>query len=246
MKQRFYFDLPLIAFTTVMLAAVSITSHGTYLFYSLFLDWRLAGAATIVLTGGIPLLELAAVLDQRNRTRYLIGMILLLAIEGLAQYLNAQAWFSGNVAKQFPNPVGIDLATFAAKPEGRILPILFLAALPFVVVYFGYAASIRIRDLRSEITLVEALRNDLANISQQLRSALTNVAEKDATITNISQQLCEQNAARIPMRSVILEYVRSQIEEGKRTLNAVAKELDISESTIRFWLTKATEETVNE
>ena len=60
-----YFDYPLFFFVGIMVAAASITSHGTYVFYSYILPYELAIAATIVLTAGIPLLELASVLDKR-------------------------------------------------------------------------------------------------------------------------------------------------------------------------------------
>jgi hypothetical protein len=68
---RRYLDIPLIAFILPMVAAASITSHGTFIFYSYFLPVELAYAATIVLTVGIPLLEFAAVVDSTARKRYI-------------------------------------------------------------------------------------------------------------------------------------------------------------------------------
>lgn len=149
-KQKWlYADWPLFAFTVVMVAAATITSHGTFVFYNYILSDTGAYAATIVLTAGIPLLELAAILDKVNRARYLGGMLFLLFMEGLAQYYQGQAVFVPSVVKQFPNPAGIDLATFAAQPWGRVLPGLYLAALSGVVVYFGHAVGARVVYLRT-------------------------------------------------------------------------------------------------
>lgn len=143
-----YIDAPLIIFIIIMVSAASITSHGTYIFYRYFMDQELAIAATVVITSGIPLLELAAVLNERGRVRYIAGMIWLLLMEGLAQYFSGQAVFASRVAVQFPDATGVDLATLAAQPYGRLLPIIYLASLSAIVVYFGYAASRRVADLR--------------------------------------------------------------------------------------------------
>jgi len=125
---RSYLDGSLIAFVVVMVAAAAITSHGTFVFYSYILPIPLAVAASIVLTTGIPLLVLAAVLDKASRVRYIVGMIVLLAMEGIAQYFQCQAIFVQAVRRQFPEMNGIDVATFAQQPWGRLLPLLYLAA----------------------------------------------------------------------------------------------------------------------
>lgn len=145
-----YLDIPLIAFVLVMIAAAAITSHGTFVFYSYILDTNLAYAATVVTTAGIPLLELAAVLDLKSRLRYITGMVILLGMEVLAQYFQGQSTFVMRIQEQFPNAKDIDVVWIAQQPWGRILPVLYLAILSLVVVYFGYAASIRIRELRTQ------------------------------------------------------------------------------------------------
>lgn len=156
-----YFDIPLLLFIGIMVAAASITSHGTFVFYSYFLDYELAIAATVVLTVGIPFLEWAAVLHERYRWRYIGGMVWLLFMEAVAQYWQGQAVFAKRVASQFPDATGIDIATLAAQPWGRILPIVYLASLSAIVVYFGYAASKRVADLRSVATTVQPVAIEL-------------------------------------------------------------------------------------
>lgn len=185
-KQKWlYADWPLFAFTAIMVAAATITSHGTFVFYSYILSDTGAYAATIVLTVGIPLLELAAILDKANRGRYLGGMLFLLFMEGMAQYFQGQAIFVTSVVKQFPNPAGIDLATFAAQPEGRVLPALYLAALSGVVVYFGYAASARVRDLRMAAGIAtQPAASDLNLVAQPAESVNVDSFKPRVTTVN--------------------------------------------------------------
>lgn len=191
-----YADMPLIAFVIVMVAAAAITSHGTYVFYSYILSSFLAYSATVVLTAGIPLLELAAVLDKANRPRYIAGMLVLLAMEGMAQYFQGQAIFVRAVKTQFPDAAGIDLATFAAQPWGRVLPLLYLAALSGIVVYFGYAASARIRDLRAGATQATQQSDQVAHLhakltqAEQDRDTLASLAtQHDTESAHLAQQL---------------------------------------------------------
>lgn len=176
-KQRWiYLDWPLAAFVTVMVAAATITSHGTFVFYDYILSDAGAYAATIVLTIGIPLLQLAGILDKKYWWRYIGGMVFLLFLEGLAQYYQGQAVFVPSIVKQFPNPLGIDLATFAAQPEGRLLPALYLAALSGVVVYFGHAVGIRVRDLREAAGLtvnVDAATTKIISVNRPMPASMT-------------------------------------------------------------------------
>lgn len=174
---RPYLDGSLIAFVVVMVAAAAITSHGTFVFYSYILPIPLAVAATIVLTTGIPLLELAAVLDKASRVRYIAGMIVLLAMEGIAQYFQGQAIFVQAVRRQFPEMNGIDVATFAQQPWGRLLPLLYLAALSGIVVYFGYATSARIRDIRAGLTDSTLTAQQSAEVAQLRTQATQQAAE---------------------------------------------------------------------
>src|SRR5581483_865909 len=164
---RYVRDPALVAFTFILCCAASITAHGTYVFYSFILDGWLPYFATAVLTLGIPLLELAAVLDKENRARYVAGMVWLLAMEGIAQYWQGQAFFTTRVLAHFQDASGVDLVTFARHPAGRLLPIIYLAALSAVVVYFGYAASARYRALRG------AVKQKGHSLSSQPRQRLT-------------------------------------------------------------------------
>ena len=211
-----YADLPLFAFVTVMVAAAAITSHGTFLFFSYILPAELAFAATVVLTLGIPLLELAAVLDKGSRTRYLIGLCFLLFIEGLAQYYQGQAIFVAKVAAQFPDPAGIDLATFARQPWGRTLPILYLASLSGVVVYFGYAASARIRDLRSARGVVAARDEVLAGLQREVAEWSRLADERADAVAELQDQLAAtQGSARgvVAEKEGLVAALRDQLAE---------------------------------
>jgi hypothetical protein len=170
-----YLDTPLIIFVIIMISAASITSHGTYVFYRYFMDEELAIAATIVITSGIPLLELAAVLNERGRFRYIAGMIWLLLMEGIAQYFSGQAVFASRVATQFPDATGIDIAMLAAQPHGRLLPVVYLASLSAIVVYFGYAASRRVADLRGMQPIVNLVAADETATATDVHDLATEV-----------------------------------------------------------------------
>ena len=169
--RKYLIDPPLVAFVLLMVAAATITSHGTLTFYRYILPEFWAWAAMVVITAGIPLLELAAVLDRVHRLRYVAGMVVLLGLEGLAQYFQGQALFLPSVLRQFPNPRGIDLATFASEPRGRVLVVVFLAMLSLVVVYFGYAASLRIREIRASEQAVEQNTTELEQLSTWLEQS---------------------------------------------------------------------------
>lgn len=206
-RQRWlYLDGPLIAFVTVMVAAAAITSHGTYVFYSYILSSFLAYSATIVLTAGIPLLELAAVLDRANRARYIAGMLVLLAMEGAAQYFQGQAIFVKAVKAQFPDAVGVDLATFAAQPWGRVLPLLYLAALSGIVVYFGYAASARIRDLRAGVVVAGDYADQVAQLKSAVQQAQQGQAEAVAALKR------NESDAVAQLRAELADALRSKDE----------------------------------
>lgn len=202
MRRWIYLDLPLGVFVGLMLSAAAITSHGTWAFYSLILPPALALAATIVLTAGIPAMELAAVLDRKGRWRHILVMLGLLSLEAFAQYLQAQTTFKTLITERFPNPAGIDLATFAAEPRGRWLPIAFLAALSIFVVATGYAASARIRDLRAQAANMSMEANELAILKDTIAERDTTIAQRDATIrereamiSDLHTQLSEQDGS---------------------------------------------------
>jgi hypothetical protein len=224
-----YLDGPLAAFVIIMVAAATITSHGTFLFFSYILPSVLAGAATIVLTMGIPLLELAAVLDKANRWRYLLGLLFLLFIEGLAQYFQGQAVFVAQVARHYPDAAGIDLATFAAEPRGRILPILYLASLSGVVVYFGYAASARIRDLRSARGLVAARDEALAGLQREVAEWSRLAEERAGVVAELQDQLAAtQGSAR-----GVVEKTEGVVAELQRKLAAKDREVAQAQASAR-------------
>jgi hypothetical protein len=152
MKARRYFDGPLIGFTALMVAAAIITSHGTFVFYTYILPGYYPYAATALLTVGIPFLELAATLTTKLRWRlfFILGLLVLVSMEAMAQYFQAQAVFVPAISKAFPSASGVDVATFAKEPAGRILPIGYVTILSGLVVYFGFAASMRVRQLSQQ------------------------------------------------------------------------------------------------
>jgi hypothetical protein len=256
-----YWDAPLGAFVLVMLAAAAITSHGTFVFYSYILPFELAIAATVVLTVGIPLLELAAVLDRGSRLYYVTGMVVLLLMEAAAQYLQGQAHFADRVRAQFPDPSGVDLATFASHPAGRLLPILYLAILSAVVVYFGYAASARVRDLRASATrraqetseLVE-LRAMLTQERDQhaqartenahLRADIAHEQNRTAQLTAHYEQTISQlrEAAAHPpvVEGLDLLKVARRLREADVSLRETAELIGLPESTLRGRLKSST------
>jgi hypothetical protein len=215
-----YWDAPLAAFVLVMVAAATITSHGTYVFYRYILPAELALAATLVLTLGIPLLELAAVLDRPQRGRYVTGMVVLLVMEAAAQYLQGQAHFVTRVLAQFPSPDGVDLAWFAQLPWGRLLPILYLALLSIVVVYFGYAASARIRDLRvnalkhaQQAESLAQLEVAVAQRDVQLMPLRANLATLEETIAQQDAQLAQLRADQATLEERIAQQNQSSAAE---------------------------------
>ncbi len=203
-----YRDAPLAAFVLVMLAAAAITSHGTFVFYRYILPDELAIAATMVLTIGIPLLELAAVLDRGSRLYYVSGMVVLLLMEAAAQYLQGQAHFADRVRAQFPDPSGVDLATFASHPAGRLLPILYLAILSAVVVYFGYAASARVRDLRERCARTTAETTTIAELRAEGAQQQQTIAQQQQITTHHEHLLAQSRA-----QSAQLEDVNTQLRQ---------------------------------
>ena len=225
---RLYLDMPLLAFTAIMCAAAAITAHGTFVFYSYILTPFLAYSATTVLTAGIPLLELAAVLDKANRARYLAGMLFLLAMEGLAQYFQGQAIFIKMVRKQFPDATGIDLATFAQQPWGRVLPLLYLAALSGIVVYFGYAASARIRDLRAGLVAMTQQSDQVAQLQSKLAQAVqdrdTLAAHIDTFRADYGQKLYETEEQHARMTQEACQAV-AHLEEQVNQRDTLIAEL---------------------
>lgn len=229
-----YIDAPLAAFVAVLASAAMITSHGTYVFYSYILSPQLALAATLVLTVGIPLLELAAVLDERGRWGYIAGLVLLLGMEGFAQYLQGQASFTRQVLAQFPDPTGVDVATWAQAPEGRILPIVYLALLSFVVVGFGFAASARIRYLRTHAQRIvrfrgrpRELRRLVRKLARQVREARQIAAQIQAQATqaiNESAQI-RDHAAHGDQQLAQAQQAAAQLHRDNAQLRAQLAQL---------------------
>lgn len=142
-----YIDFWIIAFSLTMVTAASITSHGTYSFYAYFLPEWLALTATVTLTVGIMLLGVAGMLDLGNRGKYWGGMMLLLFMEGSAQYLQGQAEFPKKVLEYFNGETQVHLVRIVQSDWGWILPAIFLALLSIIVVGFDLAISNRIRSI---------------------------------------------------------------------------------------------------
>jgi hypothetical protein len=115
----------------IMGAALVITADGTKTFYGFMLPALLAVSATVVLSLGIPVMEYSALTAPKGKKLpFVVGLVFLVVLETLANYYQAQAGFITHINKQFSDPAGIDLATFAMQPRGRLLPILFLSAQP--------------------------------------------------------------------------------------------------------------------
>jgi hypothetical protein len=218
-----YWDAPLAAFVVVMVAAATITSHGTYVFYSYILPAELALAATLVLTLGIPLLELAAVLDRPRRGRYVSGMIVLLVMEAAAQYLQGQAHFVTRVLDQFPDPRGVDLASFAQLPWGRLLPILYLALLSIVVVYFGYAASARIRDLRANHLEYTQHASALAQLEEAVAQRDAQLVQYRAKLPTLQDTIAQRDAQLVQLRANHATLEDTIAEQDQRAAAEVAR-----------------------
>jgi hypothetical protein len=206
-----YWDAQLFAYLLPLLGAQLITAHGSYTFYSYLLPVPLAIAATVVLAVGVPLLEFAAVLIPGGRWGYLGGMLFLLFLEGLAQYFQGQAWFLQRIEQQFPNAQGVDLVTFAHEPRGRLLPILYLAALSLVVVGFGFAAARRIRELRSAHP--RAISQTVAAWQYALREQLAEQLEQQLSTLRRQLTEAEQNRAEAEQRCANLEHIRAEAEQ---------------------------------
>lgn len=235
-RRWMYLDAPLLAFVTLMVAAASITAHGTYTFYSYILTPALAVAATVVITMGIPLLELAAVLDKTSRLRYLLGMVFLLFLEALAQYYQGQAQFLRLVRVQFPTAAGIDLSTFAGSPRGRLLPMLYLAALSFVVVYFGYAAAARVRELRTRAYRVAQDGAQQAELAAQLRTATQQAVQAQQDAAHVRAEL-EQARAQLAHvgqgESEQVAQLQVALDEWARKLRTADDQLRTKDDQLR-------------
>lgn len=216
-----YVKDPLLMFSLIaMMAAQTITAHGTYVFYSYMLPVQLAAAATVVLAVGVPLLEFAGVLDPERKVFYFFGMGFLLLLEGLAQYFQGQAGFVARIRDSFAVRDGVDLVTIAEAPGGRTLPILFLAALSAVVVGFGWVSANRIKLLYSqaehdrETTATEnkaiaQLREALAKAAEEIRELRDKLAGAGTTESALAQQLREtRETAREKIAGMAAEIAR--------------------------------------
>lgn len=240
MKRQF--DPWLTGYTAVMLAALSITSVGTFEFFAFILPWGLALAATVVLAAGIPLLKLGSQFDNAKKDSYLIWLVLFLGVELLAQYFKAQASFSKKVGEA-TSLAGSDLAAAAANwGASRFLAFLFLASLPFVVVAMcGLAADrwvvVRSRGVRSGLrrfagirtkfaklrALVAPLRGENAQLRSDLAAARSEIARRDTWLIEARGQLAELRS-----RPVL------DVETAAKFLITAGA----PETTVRGWLTQ--------
>lgn len=241
MKHQFTLDPWLTGYTAVMIAALSITSVGTFEFFAFILPWGLALAATIVLAAGIPLLKLGSQFDNAKKDGYLIWLVLFLGVELLAQYFKAQASFSKKVGAETAL-AGSDLAAAAADGgASRILAFLFLASLPLVVVAMcGLAADrwVAVRSRRARAGLrrfagirarfaklraaFAPLRGENAQLRAELVAARSEIARRDGWLIEARGQLAELRS-----RPVL------DVETAARLLIAAGA----PETTIRGWQT---------
>lgn len=121
----------------------------------------------------------------------------------------------------------------------------------------GRAESDEVRELRDNLTAtreqITRLTNDLAGRDAALVSATTDstiAREQATTIGREARDLREQlGTARAtpattrelpPSRTRIVAYTQGQLASGARSLSDVARELGISEATLRGWVKAAT------
>lgn len=189
--------LPL--FTIIMVCAAVIVAYGTHKFYSYILPDGLDWFATAVLTIGIPCLEFAATLAPTWRWRifYLAGLFVLVGMESLAQYFQGQAYFVSEVRAQFPNPLGIDIATLAAEPGGRWLIVGYIAILSGIVIFFGFAASMRYKAVQRARGVVAERDEVLAALQREVAESRRLLAAKDEEVAGLVAQIeTTQGSAR--------------------------------------------------
>lgn len=247
--KKLTFDPWLTGYIAVMLAALSLTSVGTFEFFKFILPGELAFAATIVLAAGIPLLKLGSQFDNAKKDGYLIWLVLFLGVELLAQYFKAQASFSKKVGAEAAL-AGSDLAAAAADGSAsRILAFLFLASLPFVVVAMcGLAAdrwvAVRSRRARSGLRRFAGIRAKFA----RLRAAFAPIRAELVAVRGEADQLRSELAAarsEIARRDTWLIEARGQLAELRSRpvldVETAAKFLITAgapETTVRGWLTQ--------
>lgn len=241
---RRHLDLWTVGFLAVMLAALTLTSVGTFEFFSFILPAGLAFAATVVLAAGIPLLKFAAVFDARRAGRYGLIMWAFLAVELLAQYFKAQASFAPKVAAA-REIAASDLAAAAANGyASRVLAFVFLASLPFVVVAMCQAAADRLARRRAVFARIRdgfaALRAEAVRLRADLAAARAETAPVRAEL--------EEARARVAQYEDWLRQARTELErERARPVLSVetAARLLVArgapETTIRGWLPRLKE-----
>lgn len=148
-----YMDFWVMFYSLLIVAGVTITSHGTLVFYGYFLPPGFEIAATLVVTLSILGMTAAYVLFKQRS--YLVAAIGFLMLESSAQYLQGQADLRTRVLSKFPASEGIDLVTWVSSPYGRLLPIIFLVLLGIAVFGLDIALSQRIRQIQSRIPKLE-------------------------------------------------------------------------------------------
>lgn len=238
MKQH-TLDPWLAGYTAVMIAALSITSVGTFEFFAFILPWGLALAATVVLAAGIPLLKLGSQFDNAKKDGYLLWLILFLGVELLAQYFKAQASFAKKVGEA-TSLQGSDLAAAAADGgASRILAFLFLASLPFVVVAMcGLAAdrwvAVRSRRVRSGLRRFAGIRARFAKLRASIVPLRGEVVALRAELVVARSEIARRDGWLIEARGQLAE-LRSRpvldVETAARFLIAAGA----PETTIRGW-----------
>lgn len=204
-----YVDFWIIAFALTMVTAASITSHGTYSFYAYFLPEWLALTATITLTIGIMLLGVAGMLDLANRGKYWSGMVLLLFMEGSAQYLQGQAEFPKRVLMYFNGETQVHLVQIVQSDWGWILPAIFLALLSIIVVGFDLAISNRIRSIHRK-----KLR-ELARTNQVWQLRIENERLRQALLEQ------SQEIMPTPWESAVIPSSLPQVEQAIKQIRAM-------------------------
>lgn len=230
-----YLDFLLIAYVSIMAAAIVITSHGTYTFYRFFLDSYLALAATVVIGAGMPLFESGVVISETRRDKiyFFAGLLLFAGLEATAQYWFGQSMFRSSVAKFFAGQVEVDLVALSTDPiMGRALPIAYLAAISLLVLLLGYGASTRFKIVRKLVHSryeksdhEAALQLEVAQLGDKLTAA---EADKQSALQELRAQLETRMAQAAQAAQELLERATNEVQRLTALLEGADGRVDTS------------------
>lgn len=217
----------LVVFSCLVIGGSVITSHGTYLLYSLFLPESYAFASTFLITAAIPFLGLAATLEQTSRRWWYIAlMVTILLIELFAQYYVAQSTFVAQVLKRYPIASGVDLATFAQQPKGRLLVVLFQAVFSGLTLAFDFAASDRFKRILDATTRARMHAHDVDQRVSELQAKLDRASQELDHVRHYASDMQQQFAGASARESALLEreaMLTQEVEQLRQASPMIAQ-----------------------